>query len=96
MSKLKLRWFKAKDKEPPEDGVILLENDGYPAFVDYLPPRRGEKYGEWQYEDGTLEDVKPRDTWMDCDGLFYSDALDGKFYFQQKMSKTTGGTASDE
>lgn len=75
-----LRWYKVKDKEPPEDANLVLYNNGYYCFATYLPPRRGSKLGEWSNDEDTFQ-VKPNDEWCEIDPLFTSDAIEGKTVF---------------
>lgn len=84
---LVLQWFRVKDKEPPEVGNIVIYNGGNYSFVTYLPPRRGDKFGDWRFDDGRTYKVKPTERWCEIDCLFFADSMDGKIVFKgQKVT----------
>ncbi len=81
---MSLKWKRVKDEEPQEDENLMLWNDGHPYFVQYLPPRRGQKFGEWESTEYENEDVRPGDLYIDLSDLFTADSLDGKVEFVEK------------
>lgn len=78
-----IRWHKAGEKEPNDgDNIILHLRDGY-FFVTYLPPRRGDELGDWQFDDGTIHKAKPYHEYCEMKGFLDAVVLDGKFGYKR-------------
>lgn len=75
-----MRWYKVRDKEPEEVNIAIY-NGGCYAFVRYLPPRRGDEYGDWQFSDGNTRPALPNEDYVEIDDLFSADSINGKVEF---------------
>jgi len=85
----KFKWRKVSEREPTDGNLLLYDStsdSGY-YMVTYLPPRRGDSIGDWEFEDGSVVRVKSSQRWLDMDELMTADAVDGKVEFVVRKKK---------